>query len=312
MGALHVNEASLGENGFPAFRIAKLDFAFEGSIAEVERLTDVQKSDFSEVEPFATFDTEGEGKPIGKIDEILVFDNPSCDFCFESVVTTGQIGARCVDLICTAFRGCAARRENAISECAECLVKFFLFGIKSFVSKRPRVDRGAHAQFCCEACEEIFYSFGIGESVLCKSLMCSAFYNNSDPVRRENTEGILVGDIVADIDRKGCIRVDLKDFKEPEDSFSFVPIDRWLELKNHFARCLLQIGIVRMRLFYDLFDPGTLSFGNPSAVNRTREFLSLDLTAFDRSSFFAQLFFCIDQKWEKTFNLVGFFTKSPP
>src|SRR5690625_471257 len=131
-----------------------------------------------------------------------------------------------------------------MSECSCFHVMFILFGIKSFVSKRPRVDRGAHDQFCCEACEEIFYSFGIGESVLCKSLMRSAFYNDSDPVRRENAEGMLVGDIVADIDRKGCIRVDLKDFKEPEDSFSFVPIDRWLEFKNHFARCLSQIGIV--------------------------------------------------------------------
>src|SRR5690625_2504700 len=65
-----------------------------------------------------------------------------------------------------------------------------------------------------------------------------------------------------------------------------------------------------MNLVDDLFDPGTLRFGNPSAVNRNREFLPLDVTAFDRCGFFAQLFFCIVQKWEKTFDLVGFFAKS--
>src|SRR5690625_4785127 len=66
-----------------------------------------------------------------------------------------------------------------------------------------------------------------------------------------------------------------------------------------------------MNLLDDLFDRGTLRFGNPSAVKRNREFVSLDVTAFDRCGFFAQLFFCIVQKWEKTFDLVGFFAKSP-
>lgn len=136
----HVHETPLGHLRVPPLGVAELQSADQHPAPQVEFLAVVEQIDSGETEPVATFDSERQWQPVGRVHEIFVDDGATGDVRRQPVVHAGDVGAGVVDLVGVRFGGGAPGGEISVAQGAQRLPELLLVGIEAFVGQRP----GAH------------------------------------------------------------------------------------------------------------------------------------------------------------------------
>src|SRR5215210_6939158 len=99
---------------------------------------------------------------------------------------------------------------------------------------------------------------------------------------REGLEGVLVGYVVAQIERHHVVAVETQDLKQVESGFPLVPVELGLYLIDHLAgRNLQLVGVLGEDRIHDLFHSRPLHFGDEPEMCRDRGSLWLDQGALD-------------------------------
>src|SRR5215212_7771879 len=100
---------------------------------------------------------------------------------------------------------------------------------------------------------------------------------DTDTPARDGLEGVLVRDVVAEVDRHHIVAVEVERFEQVQNGLPFVPVDVRLDLVDHLARRHLQpAGIVVENILDDLAHPGPLFFGDEPVVCGHGGFFRLD------------------------------------
>jgi hypothetical protein len=133
----HVHEPSTGNCRLPALAVAQAHLAHQHALLEVQLLAEGEDLDAAQVEPVPACRTEAQEQPVGQVDEVFVLDHPPGDVGLETVVATGEVGARVVYVVRLGLLGRAARGKITVAECAQRLAQPFLAELEAFVDQLP-------------------------------------------------------------------------------------------------------------------------------------------------------------------------------
>src|SRR5262249_22662997 len=151
------------------------------------------------------------------------------DDVVESVVYTGGIRRRIMDLIRRRFRSRAPGGEIAVADRTQRFAELFVMRVVAVERERPRLLGGL--SFVAEpisATAQKFTDFaGTVEGELGRrraALILVVANNHRNPVEADRIERVFVGEIVADVDRQHAARlVDM--VSNPGQRGALVPVD---------------------------------------------------------------------------------------
>ena len=94
-------------------------------------------------------------------------------------------------------------------------------------------------------------------------------HENPDPSSAQRRECVLVGDVIADVQRQHVIAAQVQSHEQVQHGLALVPVDPRLNLVDHLPRRHLQrIGLRREHLIDDRLDPRTLALFHEPVMNR--------------------------------------------
>jgi hypothetical protein len=109
-------------------------------------------------------------------------------------------------------------------------------------------------------------------------------HEDADTARGERCEGVLVGHVVAQVERDHVVAVEPEHAQQGEHRLALVPVDPGLELVDQLAGGDLQLArMVGEQGVDDLSDPRPLAVHDQAVVERDRAVLALDDDALDRA-----------------------------
>src|SRR5215213_6319603 len=140
----------------------------------------------------------------------------------------------------------------------------------------------------CERVQELSHFLRCVEYVVCRCgppgdlRVIGATDEDAYSAVREGLEGVLVGDVVTQIERYHVVAVETQDLKQVESGFPLVPVELGLYLIDHLAgRNLQLVGVLGEDRIHDLFHSRPLHFGDEPEMCRDRGSLWLDQGALD-------------------------------
>ena len=137
VGVAHMHYPAVYECGFPSLMVAKMNFSVEDTLSNVQFLLigdDLYRSRF---EPVSVIYAKTEGKPVGKVDQVFIFNCSPGDLCFEPVISSGQVGTGIMDgtgaILCRGTSCC----KITVTEGAQGFTEFFFFRFVSLIGEIP-------------------------------------------------------------------------------------------------------------------------------------------------------------------------------
>jgi hypothetical protein len=109
----HGDEPALGQPDHPPVRIADAEQARQHPAAQVQLLAVAEHLLPGQVQPHPALGPQCQRQPVGHVDQVLILDLATGDAADQTVVDTGDIGARVVDGIGGRLRRCPAGRGVA-------------------------------------------------------------------------------------------------------------------------------------------------------------------------------------------------------
>jgi hypothetical protein len=145
MLVLHAHQSVLDHAGTPTLGVPPPQPPDERPAVQVQLQPVVEDVGLLDVEPRPAGDPEGQGEPVGDVDQVLVHDLAPGDLGDQPVVEAGDVGPRIVDPVGLGLRQGATGHEVAVAQRAQRLAQPLTGGVEAVVDQRPDARRPLRA-----------------------------------------------------------------------------------------------------------------------------------------------------------------------
>src|SRR3954447_2034678 len=164
----------------------------------------------------------------------------------------------------------------------------FLFPLKTKAELAGRRGRRRSQGGALQPFQELPHLPRIPHLVLRRRLARLGGHEDADPPALKGSEGVLVGEVVADVEGEGAGVVEAEGLKEPEEGLPLVPVEVGTQFEKLFAVGLAQAGLGRRGGVHGALDLRQTAFVRQAEVDRDGETLGLHETPLDAAEIAAE------------------------
>ena len=240
---VHRDQPTLRYRRAPALSVAEAEHSGQHATPDVQLQRVFGELDPVDVEPRPTVDTEGERQPVGEVDQVLVLDFPPRHVRGQPVVHAAGVGTRIVGSVGFDLRTSTPGGEHTVAQGAQCLAQTLLFRVVTLVDQRP----DAHPpSLSARTPQELHDLIGIPQGEVGHRLAMLAADDDAYALApREDPEGVLVGFVVTDVQRRHVVPIQAHNLEQLDQGQSLVPLDVRSQLEDLLAARQPELGMGR-------------------------------------------------------------------